>query len=58
MDKNKYVKLSAIERIAQPMSAFHEQNEEMDEEYEDEESQEDEEMSECPKCGHSYKAEK
>jgi|LakMenE18May11ns_1017448.scaffolds.fasta_scaffold9373497_2 hypothetical protein len=61
MDKNKYVKLSAIERIAKPMSAFHEQDEEMDEEYEDtesEESYESDEMIECPKCGHSYKAEK
>lgn len=51
MDKNKYVKLSAIERIAKPMDAFHGKDEEskMEEEYESEGHE-----VECPKCGHEF----
>jgi adenine-specific DNA methylase len=54
MGNDKYVKLSAIERLAKPMAAFH-GGDEPDEEYDSEvEEYSDDKMVECPKCGHSY----
>lgn len=44
MKSEKFVKLSAIEEMAKPMKAVHEEM--ADEEYEESEEYE------CPKCGH------
>lgn len=44
MKSEKFVKLSAIEEMAKPMKALHEEM--GDEEYEESEEYE------CPKCGH------
>jgi hypothetical protein len=44
---DKFVKLSAIERMAKPMASFHGGGKpEMEEESDD--------MCVCPKCGHEY----
>lgn len=49
---DKFVKLDAIEKMAQPMSAFHG----MDKTAMPEEPREmEEELCECPKCGHTFK---
>jgi hypothetical protein len=52
MDKNKYVKLSAIARIAKPMDAFHGKEEKSSDE---EEYKSESDMVECPKCKHEFK---
>lgn len=51
MKDEEFVKLSAIEAMAKPMSAFHNGEEEY---AEDEEESED--MVECPKCGCKFEA--
>lgn len=51
MKDEEFVKLSAIEAMAKPMSAFHGE----DESYEEED--ESEGMVECPECGCKFEAE-
>ena len=43
MHADKFVKLSAIEKMAKPMEAIHEEMED-----------DTVEMTECPKCGHQW----
>ena len=51
MKDEEFVKLSAIERMAKPMSEFHKG----EDSYEEEEY--DDEMVECPKCGCKFEIE-